>query len=318
MNTNPHSPILTSLLEQDECYVFIDRSVPFLLEDELQDHQVDFIVLDDPLFNETPNLAPILVHLKHAEHQDLLKALLQVAHDEASKPDILTRSVCAFLQSKQSLGGLAAPLKRQLDLQVTDFGGVYFRYFDPRVAPVLIPLLTPEQHWQWLHQIQTWLYFDWQGQIQTLPSPPASISKSAQSWLVDAKPTVSLAQWEAMDKIELHNKTIQALRQHGHVVNDALHKAIKKQLQFAAESGLKEANDQVTFAEYAIELNRPNAEARAAKEHVPFAMHEIPPDFELQHHPQFASGLELVNTHQVPLKDVLEDHMNLSIDSSRD
>jgi Domain of unknown function (DUF4123) len=207
----------------------------------------------------------------------------------------MAERVKASTLAEQSLGGLAAQLKRQLDLQVSDFGAVYFRYFDPRVAPVLIPLLTPEQHWQWLHQIQTWLYFDWQGQVQTLPSPPAISSKSTQSWLADAKPTVSLAQWEAMDKIELHNKTIQALRKHGHVVDDSLHKAITKQLQQAAESGLNEADDQVTFSEYAIQLN-----------------------IELQHHPQFASGLELVNTHQVPFKDVLEDHMNLSIDSSRD
>jgi hypothetical protein len=292
MNTNINNPVLASLREQEECYVFIDRSVPFPLQEELQAAEVDSIVLNDPIFNETPERAPILVHLTRAEHQALMDALLRVAHQEASKPEIRTRSVCAFIHSKQSLGGLAAQLKRQLDLQVTDFGEVYFRYFDPRVAPVLLALLTPEQHWQWLHQVQTWLYFDWHGQAQTLPKPPETIQAL---WLADAKPTVSLAQWEAMEKIELHNKTIQALRKHGHVVDNTLRKAITQQLELAAESGLKEADDQALFAQYAIQLN-----------------------IELQRHPQFASGIELVNTHLVPFNDVLEDHMNLSIHPTRE
>jgi hypothetical protein len=293
MTLDLSNQLFTYLHESETCYVFIDRSVPFPLEDALRASQAEYAVLDDPIFNQTPELVPVLVKCIRAQHQSLIDALVAVAYEEATDLNISTRSVCAFILSAQSLRELATQLKRQLDLRVTGFGNVYFRYFDPRVAPRLIPLLNPEQHWQWLHQTQAWLYLDWQGQLQTLPNPPAISTTTANSLLSCSAPIVSLAQWDQMEKIELENKTIQALRLHGTNVDIVLQKTIAEQLHIAVHIGLSETSDQITFAEYAIQLNTV-----------------------LQQHPKFSSGLALVKNHAVPFRDVLEEHMNLSIETA--
>lgn len=277
--------------DDPHCDVLIDRMAPFALEEALGANEFACAPLRDPIFNPTPNQSPLLVRIVRGEKWAVLDQLLELAWHEATSPDIQTRSVCAFIRSTKPLDTLCAHLTRQLDAHVADLGGVYFRYFDPRVAPQLVPLLTPQQYATWQDGIAAWHYLDASGVATTLPPVPTMTeTETVGLRVLMARPSFSSAQWHEIEKIETVNLVLQGLRQRGLATSAAVQLKTKKAVDLAAQSGLAEQADRVAHALCELLLAE-----------------------QFTRHPEYPSALALVAAQGVALMDVVEQKLQLHL-----
>lgn len=192
------------------CYVLLDPQAGNPFEEEiaaLDEDAAPRVFLRDALFVETPQQAPLLVRLPMSE-LPLLETMALRAHQEAT--DVLggPRSVCAFLQSQLPIEQLAVGLSWALNLKVDSVGGIYFRYFDPRVFHHLGHLVHEATLGHVLKSVDSWSYFQWDGRFVARQSAALSSPRPNQLRL-------SLKEWALFDTIEHFNATQRLFAKHG-------------------------------------------------------------------------------------------------------
>ena len=265
--------------------LFLDRfSVDELAESIAKlDPIPTMCVLDDPLFNDDPYKAPLLVELSHCEasHHVLLGQSIEVAQHEAL--DLRgVRSICGWLYSDVSLNLLGRALRQRLCAKYPDGQKIYFRYFDPRVMPHL-GVLSPEQL---LGPVKAWYFLDSDGCLQlqqhevpATPSPPGILFLDA---IMSA----------AIDRIAVVNQTLCALKQHAQPGTQKDWDNIDQHVRASEHLGLRDPDDQVAYAWRAVSYGPAFTADPAVSESVALADKlGIPFDIVLeQRYPSFATG----------------------------
>lgn len=269
------------LNEYGHCDILIDRMIGFpLLEelDALEGHVAERLPLIDPLFETTPDEAPLLVRLD-AGASSLIESYLAQAAEEAQRPG-QGQAICAILFSRLPFAKLAKHLTRHLDLRIKTGMRVFFRFFDPRVMHHLPRLLQPVEMAQLFNGIDHWCYQHWGNQrialnaqdYGPLPDKPAYIRMS-----------ISSAQWVSLQGIETFNLALRALWQDGYPLDDRTEPALHAALKVAHTYGLPRQEDQATLA-----------------------CHLVCSGESILRQPQWLRALQLVRERSFSLKDVLE------------
>lgn len=242
----PHEILYTYLRERKYCDVLIDRMVGLPYQDDIESlnsQVVHQLTLNDPLFAESQEQAPLLVRLPWTETR-LIEKYLEYALREAADPHIQTRSVCAFLFSPLQQTELGKRLTKRLDVSVQTVGRIYFRYFDPRVTHHLPRVLNTSQLVALLDGVQSWLYVNWQSQLSTVTSSP---------WIKDRdyRLTFTSDQWRQLQDIESFNLAVRML-QSASLLADKPRTETETQLVLAVQSaratGLSTAEDRAFYA----------------------------------------------------------------------
>lgn len=281
----PHEVLYAHLRAWNYCDVLIDRMAGFPFQDEveaLDDPAVHRCMLNDPIFAESPDQAPLLLRLPWTQIE-LLEKHLTYALEEAADPDTQTRTVCAFLFSPLTQPKLAKLLTRQLNTSVQDVGNIYFRYFDPRVVRHLSRILNKSQLSDLLHGVQAWLHVDWGGQLDVIaPEPQDTVSRL----------TLTAVQWRQMRDIESFNIALRLLkrikfqeRKSDMEYEERLFVAIRD----ATMAGLSMPEDQGTYAAYAVEHGKN------------FALH-----------PRLPDAINVVTQHEVRFSDALDAYVGVT------
>jgi hypothetical protein len=232
------------LREQKYCDVLIDRMAgfPFQHEIEALDERVaPRRALADPIFDDVPAQAPLLVRLPVTELA-LIEQILAQAIADAGNPGIQTRAICAFVFSQLDQARLASSLTRSLDARVEGRGSIYFRFFDPRVAHHLARILTPEQLAGIFNGVRQWAYVGPAGRLHVLEHAAAG----------PAAPAFTAAQWQALARIEPFNLAVRLLQQAGQPVEEAIEQPILRELEAAHAAGLVSTADQATYAAWSV------------------------------------------------------------------
>ena len=167
MSPSPYEKLYVQLREHKRCYVLVDRLAACALREELQAWEKDqskSAPLNDRIFEGTEKQAPLLLQLQFDDIA-FAEQLLALAITEATDPDINGRSICAFIFSTVNLKILAYALTRNLSAEVQSIGGIYFRYFDPRVMQQLPRILTPDQLSGILVKCNQWGYVNQSTQV---------------------------------------------------------------------------------------------------------------------------------------------------------
>lgn len=104
-------------------------------------------------------------------------------------------SALSYLESELAPADLAHALHRRLDAVLPQELPVVLRYFDPRIAPVLAQVLTPEQRGWLFAPAQRWLVCDRHGDALALELPPGAPGEDATAplRLTDAQEAALLA-----------------------------------------------------------------------------------------------------------------------------
>lgn len=183
-------------------YVLLDPQAGTPFDDRIAALDADtapHVFLCDALFADAPQQAPMLVRLPGSE-LTLLEAMAACAHREATDIPSGPRTVCAFIQSQLPIAQLAARLAWALNLKVDNGGGVYFRYFDPRVFHHLRHLLPDDTRGHVLSGVDTWSCLLWDGSFAVQHAPVAALSRPRQLRL-------PLKEWQRFETVEHFNAT---------------------------------------------------------------------------------------------------------------
>jgi hypothetical protein len=285
--TEPYSPqelLYGYLRDQQYCDVLIDRMAGFPFQDEIEalaDSVAPRCALADPIFDDAPTQAPLLVRLPAAEIALIEKILAQAIADACS-PTVQTRAICAFVFSQVDQARLASHLTKSLNMRVAGHGHIYFRFFDPRVAHHLARILTPEQLAGIFAGVRHWAYIDPAGRLRIADHAAASPGLFA--------PTVTAAQWQALARIEAFNSAARRLQQAGHPLDDATEQDIQRELLAAHAAGLVSSADQASFAAWSVK----HGNAFTSR-------------------PDLAAGIATAIDNAIPLSDVLEQQIGRSL-----
>ncbi|GGY31214.1 DUF4123 domain-containing protein [Pseudoduganella albidiflava] len=281
---SPHELLYRTLRDQQYCDVLVDRMAGFPFRDEivaLADSVAPRRALADPIFEESPDQAPLLVRLPVGEIA-LIEQILAQALADADSPAVQTRPICAFVFSQLGLDRLAAHLTRSMNLRVEGQGNIYFRFFDPRVAHHLARILTPEQLAGIFPGVRHWAYVDPAGRLRIADHAAAPPGLFA--------PTLTAAQWQELARIEAFNLAVRLLRQAGHLLDDGTEQDIHHALRAAQAAGLASSADQATYAAWSV------AHGDAFRSR-----------------PDLAASIGTAVDNGIPLADVLEQHIGRSL-----
>lgn len=262
-----------------QAYLLLDRMAGLPLRDELASCMAEQWPLDDPLFQETPEQAPLLVRLG-ADASPLLADYVALAIEEARHPVGSIRDVCAVFFSSQPGEQLAKQLAQQLDLRVKTGLRLYFRYYDPRVMAHLPHLLPPSHMARLLHGIDHWCYAHWLGQFVSLAGADFGPASNDPAYL---RPSVSAAQWEALQEIETFNLALRLARQGALPLDDLTDTRLRGALPAVSACRLQRPEDRATLACLIARHGEP-------------ALHQ----------PLLQRALAVVREDAIPLQDLLE------------
>lgn len=245
--------------------LLIDRFVGDTLASSIQTLTVASpkrLVLDDPLFENNPGMAPLLVELLHSEptHHDLLRESVLVAQEE-SREIFGAHSVCGWLFSGATLAQMRHALQLRLDVQYPSGERRYLRYFDPRVLPRMLALLATEDNGNkpapagpgaLLGPVRTWCHLDQNGRLLRHDNLEPYQRSSARMRFDERTAG-------AVDRIEAINMTIRALTRHAVCCDLPNNSVIDANLVAAQALGLAYNEDLVAYAWRAIFYGRPFA-----------------------------------------------------------
>lgn len=217
--------------------------------------------LDDPIFKNEPQSAPLLVELlsTEASHQDLLAQSITRAQDRvrhASGPC----SVCAWLFTDVSLTRLQQAMRKRLDAHYPGGVRIYLRYFDPRVMPRLSVLLDTSVAGpnplhsnlsQLLGPVRTWCHLNREGLLQRHDNPPPEHPPFGGFLRFDQ------IRADAIDRIGAINLTARALIQRAIPCKQSDDAVIDTCLVEAQKRGLHDTADVVAYAWRAMHFGAP-------------------------------------------------------------
>jgi hypothetical protein len=278
--TEPYLPqerLYHYLRGQRYCDVLIDRMAGFPFRDEIEalgDSVAPRCALADPIFDDVPAQAPLLVRLPVSEIA-LIDNILAQAIADACNPTLQTRPICAFVFSQVDQARLASYLTKSLNVRVEGLGLIYFRFFDPRVAHHLASILTPEQIAGVFAGVQHWAYVDTAGRLR--------IANHAVTSPRLVTPTFTAAQWQSLARIEAFNLATRLLQQAGHPLDDATEQEIHRELLAAHTARLVSSADQACYAAWSVKHGN---------------------SFRSRH--DLAAGIATAIDNAIPLSDVLE------------
>jgi hypothetical protein len=249
------------------------------------------LILDDPIFKDDLQSAPLLVELLNDEptHQGVLAQSITRAQEEVfnlAGP----HSVCAWLFSDVSFTRLQRAMRQRLDARYPHGGRIYLRYFDPRVMPRLAELLrSPNARpvapfsdlAQLLGPVRTWCHLDREGLLQRHDNPQLTNHANAAYLRFDESTAA------AIDRIEVINLTARALIQRAMPCKQSDDAAIDTHLLEARKLGLHSADDLVAYG------------WRAQHYGAPFTSQPILPGLITQ-----------AATHGIPFDAILEEHLS--------
>lgn len=247
------------------------------------------LILDDPIFKEDLQSAPLLVELLNEEptHQDVLAQSITRAQEQVSNL-AGPHSVCAWLFTDVSLTRLQRAMRQRLDARYPRGARIYLRYFDPRVMPRLAELLLPTNAGpvapfsdvaRLLGPVRTWCHLDREGLLQRHDNPqPANQANDA--YLRFDETTAA-----AIDRIEVINLTARALIQRAMPCKQSDDAAIDMHLVEAKRLGLHSADDLVAYCWRAQHYGEPFTSQPILPELITqAAKHGIPFDALLEEH----------------------------------
>ncbi|MET3135577.1 hypothetical protein AAKU55_005889 [Oxalobacteraceae bacterium GrIS 1.11] len=230
--------------------------------DALTSPQAKGLPLDDELFKDDPDRAPLLLELLHSEpsHQALLESSIRLAQDEAKHVDG-PHCVCGWLFSGATLNRLRIALRQRLDVRYFPSGErIYLRYFDPRVMPRLSRLLVstadevfpPHSSFaQLLGPVQLWCQLDRDGQLLRHANPTPAGDAIGDHLHFDEQTAM------AIDRIEAINLTVRVLASNGMPCHQSDDLRIDAQLLVAQKLGSVDVDDQVAYAWRALRYGAP-------------------------------------------------------------
>jgi hypothetical protein len=250
--------------------------------DALTSPPADCLMLEDPIFKNDLQNAPLLVELlsDEATHQNLLSQSIIRAQEQVRNPGG-PHHVCAWLFTDAPLKRLQQALCQRLDAGYPNGERIYLRYFDPRVMPRLSALLGPSADQpsppystlsQLLGPVQTWCHLDREGQLQRHDNPQPADGVFCARLRFDA------AIAAAIDRIEAINLTARALIQQAIPCKQSDDADIDTHLVQAQALGLHDTADLVAYAWRATHHGTPftlqgklhELIARAATHGIPF------------------------------------------------
>ena len=278
MSSSSYEKLYALLREHKQCYVLVDRLAACSLRDEVQaweKKQNKSSPLNDRIFKDTEEQSPLLLRLQF-EDIAFAELLLALAITEATEPDINGRSICAFIFSTVGLKMLASALTRKLSAEVQSIGGIYFRYFDPRVMHQLTRILAADQLSGILAKCSQCGYVNWQGELVIL-SPRAEVS-------AHFSPIFSYDEWLILEEIETVNLSLCRLKKLGELPDAGSESRVISLINAGKLAGLTDQPDLVTYVVYTMKLGEN------------FSMHNKLPDV-----------ISMAIQYKVPLADAFED-----------
>lgn len=284
-SSTPYEVLYNHVRKWKYCDVLIDRMAGFPFQEEIEalgEQDVHQFLLNDPIFAESPEQGPLLVRLPWTQ-VELIEKCLTCALQEATDPEVQTRTICTFLFSTLDQASLGKLLTKRLDVPVHTVGNIYFRYFDPRVVRHLPRILDKSQLSGLFHGVQAWFYVGWEGQLDVIA--PELLDTVARF-------SLTAAQWRQMEGIEPFNVALRVLQQSGFLdeapeahVETCLLAAVRD----AAIAGLTAPEDQAAFAACAVRFGK---------------------DF--TQHPRLAEAIRSATQHGSPLADALEAYTGIT------
>lgn len=104
------------------------------------------------------DIAPLLIESPAGQQQNFIWKQILALGARAPSLSVLT--------SRLSLQNLADHLRQFHLVKIPDHKEMLLRWYDTRILPAWMEILTPEQRTGFLYSIQTWRYFDRYGQEQ--------------------------------------------------------------------------------------------------------------------------------------------------------
>lgn len=265
--------------------VLIDRMATIGAEEDWQAwyDAGELAPLNDPMFNVSPHKSPVLVRIP-TQRSDILQAMVSKTVDDAN-PFATLRPICAFVFNDASLNVLTTRLSRPLNATAQGVGSFYFRYFDPRVWSLLPDILEPEQISLLFAGARRWLCTDHDGTLRDHAPPLVEPIKAPAA----QRMVVSGEQWQRLAAIELVSPVSRRFAEHGFPLPEA-NRVIKAGVQ--AQTLFKDTDDQTTYVAYLL-------------------LHQAA----FTQHPRYEEAIALTQRERIPLRDVLEQKLQMPFDA---
>jgi hypothetical protein len=241
----------------ERVYVLLDRHSEHPLAEEvaaLADAATVSLPLLDELFKDNPTQSPLLLCLQRGrlEHAAVLERSIELALEQALDPNA-SRSVCAWLVCDNEPKRVQSALTQRLDTHWPGGQRMYFRYFDPRVMPRLMQVLSDAEQAQLFGPVQTWCQLGRSGQWLAFASSEAAVADTPP---LLGRMRLSESTAQAVDRIELVNLTLAALRRLGSTPDQTpdatLDQAIDHAVETAHTLGTTTPEDTVAYAWRAV------------------------------------------------------------------
>ena len=207
--------------------------------------------LDDQLFAEDLDRAPLLVELLHSDpaHYGILQQSIALAQEQSMRTRGLY-PVCAWLFTDASLSQIRVELTKRLNARFSQHW-VYFRYFDPRVIRPLAAILPPtnteaepanSSFADLLGPINTWCLLDGTGHLVQYLNPTPSKKNSLAVMHFDEKTSA------VIERIEAVNLAVDELESRNLFRTQDEDGSVDWHLQEAWRLGLRDLDDRVAYA----------------------------------------------------------------------
>lgn len=211
--------------------------------------------------NLTEDLSPRLIQIDSERDARLLQRSIEIAIQEISgefDDDVhgRPRSVCAWLRPMAESNTLKASARLLADLARTHPPGedapVSLRFWDPRITPDLIELLSPEAWASHLSRcgISQWWHMD----ESMSPRPTIAEESNNHPGPVTLPWRPSPAQWLRLNQVSWRNR-IQRLSQNWECASPPTSSAIDACVKRAVEAGLTHETDVICFVHACLTID---------------------------------------------------------------
>lgn len=191
-------------------------------------------------FDKDAESAPRVLYIPF-EHFDVLEGLADLAYNEATDPSCQTRSVCAIVVSVHPPEVVARVLGANSTVRIGS-RKIYFRLHDPRVMHYL-PALLPNGM-SVLSGIESWAYFDWEGNLSIYNFCDDLKKPSLKSILLSEQ------QWLPFERLPAVNASVVLLKKAGIPCPCSESEQIMQAVAEATRDGVYEPTDVATYLLY--------------------------------------------------------------------
>ncbi|WP_143068101.1 DUF4123 domain-containing protein [Duganella sp. CF517] len=226
---------------------FIDNPLHELLESSTP--VAKSLPVDDPIFEDNLARAALLVELRHEipSHAEILQESIRLASAQSYWTG--APRICAWIFTPVTLDQIRKEIRSNLNVRYPDGQQYYFRFFDPRVMPHLVRILTDSQNGnvqggfcKLLGSIQTWCHLDFEGKMVSYNNANTKAALTQKVFDLDQRTAA------AVDRIAVLNLTIKKLAQMEIKYEHSHGSLIDEEILYAEHLGVREAEDKVASA----------------------------------------------------------------------